>query len=65
MKLIILFLALGLTGCTTQAWYEEVRSRQLQECRNGTIEDYDECRQRVDKSYPQYERERQEVMGKK
>ena len=59
----LLALAAGaalLTGCTSRAWYEGMRTSAENECRKLPSGAYDDCMGRINRqSYEDYEKERQ------
>jgi hypothetical protein len=59
LQLALLLLASATGGCTTQAWYEGLRTRATNECARLPPGAYEDCMRRVPaQSYEDYERQR-------
>lgn len=64
-KLLILLTVLGVAGCSNKAIYENMRLNQRNECIEEPLPTtYAECIERTNKSYEEYQRERNEVAEK-
>lgn len=59
---ILLFIFLA-AGCSNRAVYENLQINKRTECSKLPLSEYDQCIAGIDKSYDEYERERQEVIG--
>jgi len=54
-----LLLMLGSSGCSTQAWFEGMRTRAANECAQLPGSAYEDCMRRIPThSYEDYERQR-------
>jgi len=58
----ILILSLGLSACSNSAVYENMRIYQRKECLKEPPSRYEECIKQVEKSYTEYQRERDEAL---
>lgn len=65
-KLSIILVLLVTSACTGQGVYENMQSRQRNECllQEPPLR-YEECMEPANQSYEEYERERQEILRKK
>lgn len=61
-KFIGLVLLVLLAACSNKAVYDSVQNDQRWQCEKEPLSAQQECRERVAKSYDQYERERQELL---
>lgn len=59
-NVFLLVLLLVIAGCSNRAVYENLQINQRNKCQQGPQAAYEECMRGVDKSYEEYERERQE-----
>lgn len=50
-------------GCSNKAVYEDIQRNNRQECNSVPPAQYEECVERSNKSYEEYERERRAVVG--
>ena len=58
-------MALEITGCTQQAWYEGVKQSQRNECYKAPPAAREECLKALDsETYDEYQRKRQEELKK-
>jgi hypothetical protein len=55
-------LLLALAGCTNQDAYNAVRENRLHECQYLPPSEQEECVQRYDKTYEEYQRQREELL---
>jgi hypothetical protein len=55
---LVMFLAIFLSACSKQAWYQGVQSSQERECINEQGSAYDECRRSTAQPYDEYQKER-------
>lgn len=63
MKIILTTLALLLVaGCSNKATYQNLQINQRNKCLELPQSQYDECMKGAEKSYEQYEKERQEYL---
>lgn len=53
-----------LAGCGSQAVYDNIQLNNRRECNKLPPAQYEECIAHAGKSYEEYEREREEVLGK-
>lgn len=51
-----------ISACGKQAWYESAKSSHAKECRDGPISEYDRCMEGINKSYNEYEKDREELV---
>lgn len=66
MKIPISLLVLALfSACGNKAIYDNMQINRKTECATLPPTEYDKCMQSVDKTYSEYERERQEVLKEK
>ncbi len=63
-KLIMLFLSLSFFGCSNKAVYDNMQLNNRRACDKVPPSQYEECIDRASKTYEEYERERNEEMGK-
>lgn len=54
--------AIAISGCTSKQLYNAVQQNRIQACSKELPQDQEACKQRYEKSYEDYERDRQEVM---
>ena len=60
MKIYLsVFFALLIGACSNQAIYDNIQLNNRQNCGKLSSPQYDECIERTNKSYDEYERERQ------
>ena len=62
--LLIIFALLSLAGCSNRAVYENLQTNKRHGCLKVPQPDYEKCMEGMDKSYQQYEQERQEALEK-
>jgi len=60
--LVILFVAVVVTGCTNRSFYESSQISRRNECRKLPMSQQEKCLEAANKTFDQYERERQEVL---
>jgi hypothetical protein len=58
MKPLILIAVLMLSACTNRGAYEAMQASERFECHKVPTSQYDECMEKLNTSYEQYERER-------
>jgi len=64
-RLLCSLAALGLlSACGTANWYQAGKSRGEIECRDQPAGQYEECMHSYDKTYLQYQKEREEAIKK-
>lgn len=61
-KWIVLLALLGVVGCSNKEIYNKLLRDQRNKCREEPKSMYSECVERTEKSYEQYQRERDEVL---
>lgn len=59
---MIVVLLLG--ACSNKAIYDNIQSNNRMDCEKLPLSQYDECIERAEKSYDEYERERKEALEK-
>ena len=63
MKMILILLVVfPVAGCSNRAVYENIQINKKNECLALPKSEYEKCMQGVDKSYSEYERDRQEAL---
>jgi hypothetical protein len=64
MNRFLLLLVLGITaaGCSSRAVYDNIQINQRNDCAKEPPSDYFECLERADKSFDEYQREREELL---
>ncbi len=61
-KIILISILLLLIGaCAKSNWYESAKFSHTTECRNGPISEYNRCIEGANKTYNEYEKDRQEL----
>jgi hypothetical protein len=55
---LIAFLAVFMSACSNQTWYQGVQSSQERECINEQGSAYDECKRSTSQPYDEYQKER-------
>ncbi len=63
-KLLVLVLPLLFVGCSNKAIYDNIQLNNRNECNKVPPSQYDECIERASKTYEEYERERNDTIGK-
>lgn len=61
-KLLILLVLFAVAACSNRAIYENMRIEQRNECMREQSPRYEECIERTNKTYEEYQRERKEVL---
>jgi hypothetical protein len=61
-KLLVLMIVLGVTACGNREVYENILINQRNECLKEPSSRQEECLERANKSYEEYQRERKEVL---
>lgn len=61
-KWLILTLLIGITACSNRAVYENILIHQRSECVKEPPPRYEDCLERVNTSYEEYERNRKELL---
>ena len=59
-KFLLLITAFVLSGCSNKAVYDNIQINNRNACAKGPPSQYEECIERTNKSYEEYERERKE-----
>ena len=59
---ITFMLALTLTACSKQGWYQGMQSAQTANCMKEAISGYDDCKQPSNENYDSYEKVRKDIM---
>ena len=62
--LLIMLSVLIIAGCSSRQIYDSFQYEQRNECMKLPGSQYDECLERVNKPFDQYERERNEALDK-
>jgi hypothetical protein len=60
ISLLILFL-ITISACGRSNWYEAAKFSHSTECKNGPISEYDRCMEGANKTYNEYEKDREEL----
>ena len=60
-KLFVLVGFALLMGCSTAGWYEGMKARHQLQCQNQPSAEYEDCMEQADKSFSDYEKEREGV----
>lgn len=63
-SVLIMGLLIVVAGCSNRAVYENIQMNKKHECQQVPLSEYDRCMEGVEKSYDEYERERQEYLKK-
>lgn len=50
-------------GCTTQDWYNQIQHKNERECSKAPPHQYQECMERIDTTFDEYKRQREEALG--
>ncbi|OFE12160.1 hypothetical protein PHACT_02610 [Pseudohongiella acticola] len=61
--LLIVACLLALSGCSNRGVYEGIQASNRLECHRLPPSQFDDCMQRANKSFNEYERERQAATG--
>lgn len=64
IKLLMILVVFGVSGCSSKAIYDETRRHQRYECMKEPPSAYSECIERTDKTYEEYERQRKELLDR-
>jgi len=62
IKLLMALLTFSALGCSNKVIYDNLQLNQRQNCAQEPRPTYDECTERTNKSYEDYERERKELL---
>jgi len=62
-KLLLLLIVFSLAGCSNKAIYDNVQINKRNACIKVPESQYEECIERANISYEEYERGRKEVVG--
>ncbi len=62
-KFLIILFIFGIAGCSNKAIYNKLRLDKRDKCAKEPPSTYFECIERTNKSYEEYERERNEKLG--
>lgn len=65
VRLVIMISLAVLAGCSSKAVYDNVQLNNRTDCNRVPQPQYEECIERTDKSFEEYERERKELIGDK
>ncbi|MBW8190354.1 hypothetical protein K0504_04835 [Neiella marina] len=58
----ILTLSIALAGCSHQSWYDGIQTSKRNDCMKLPQSEADQCLNETNKTYQEYERERQEAL---
>ena len=61
--LTVLVLFLAIAGCSSRGAYEGIQVSNRNECARLPLSEYDECMEKANKPYDEYERERKAALG--
>lgn len=65
-RLLIIFVLLSSTACSNKGVYENIRANQRSECLKETPPPaYEECIERTEKPFEEYQRERDKILKTK
>ena len=59
--ILTLTLALALTACSKQNWYQGMQSAQTADCMKGPASEYDDCNKQSDETYNDYQKSREDL----
>lgn len=59
----LILIPLVIAGCSSRGAYEGIQANNRFECTKLPPSQYDECMKNANKSYDEYERERQKALG--
>lgn len=62
LSVFLVFIVTSLAACTNKEVYESVRSNRLNDCQYLTEPERERCMERYDKTYDEYEREREAIL---
>lgn len=62
-KLLIMAAIFLMAGCSNKAVYDNIQINNRNECNKVPPPQYEECMERANQSYEEYERERDVVVG--
>lgn len=62
-KFLIMAAILSIAGCSNKAVYDNIQINNRTECNKAPPAQYEECMERANKSYEEYEREREVIVG--
>ena len=60
--LIMALIAAWLAGCSARGSYESIQSSKRYDCAKLPASQYDACMEQANRSYDEYQRERQQVI---
>lgn len=63
MKAALLVMILLMLGCSNQAYYDQQQFANRNECYQLPLSQREECLQKTNKTFAEYERERKELIG--
>ena len=58
----IILLAITLTACTKQAWYQGAQSAKEAHCMKEPVSEYDDCIQQSSENYEEYNKNREALI---
>ncbi len=62
-KLLIMAAIFAIAGCSNKAMYDNIQLNNRNECKEVPPSQYEECMERANQSYEEYERARKVVVG--
>ena len=60
-KILMVCVVFSIAGCSNKAVYDNIQHNNRQECRSVPPAQYEECIERSNKSYDEYQREREAI----
>jgi hypothetical protein len=64
MKLVLAVMIVSTIGCSNQAYYSDQQFANRRECYQLPLSQQEECLEKANKTFREYERERKELGGK-
>jgi hypothetical protein len=62
LYITITLLAVTLSACTKQAWYQGAQSSQTAHCMKQPVSEYDDCIQQSSENYNEYNKNREALI---
>ena len=62
LYIAITLVAITLTACTKQAWYQGAQSAKEAHCMKGPVSEYEDCIQQSSENYDEYNRNREALI---
>ena len=58
-SMVLIAVAALIAGCSTAGWYEGMKARHQLECQNQPAAEYEDCMEQADKTFSEYEKDRE------